>query len=332
MSQSPSSPGSSRKTYSRAPATLRWLSLATVLTTYGLIVLGGVVRATGSGDACPDWPRCHGQLIPPFETDVLIEFSHRLMASLVGFLTVGVAALTWRTQRDRPLLLGACAVALVLLVVQVVLGGITVLSDLSAGMVMAHLAVASLFIAVLIGITLALWDVPADAAVAVPFRNLASLAAVSTILLLLTGSYVSGSGAGLAFRDWPLFDGQLIPDGGRLAMIHALHRFVAGAVGILLIYLAFAARRSAREHPTIVVATTAGAALVVVQAFVGAANIWTELQPAARGAHLALAEAVWAVTAAAAILAWAGSQRPSEAPAGAGRAPATSPLPAGGSR
>jgi cytochrome c oxidase assembly protein subunit 15 len=282
----------------------RWLSLATLAVTYGLIVLGGVVRATGSGDACPDWPRCHGQLIPPFETDVLIEFSHRVLASLVGFMMAGLALLAWRTQRARSDVLVAIGIALVLLVVQVILGGITVLSELDSGMVMLHLATASAFLAVLTFITLVAWGIGATGdAVPASYRNLVAIAALSTFGLMLTGSYVSGSGAGLAFRDWPLFDGQLMPDGGRLAMIHAFHRFVAGAVGLLLIYVAIEARRVARSNGRVVMATSAAAILVVVQALVGASNIWTELQPAARAAHLALAEGVWALMVASAVLA-----------------------------
>jgi heme A synthase len=314
----------------------RWLSLATLAVTSGLIVLGGVVRATGSGDACPDWPRCHGQLIPPFETDVLIEFSHRLLASVVGFLMAGLAIVAWRTQRARADILVATGIALVLLVTQVILGGITVLSELDSGIVMLHLATASAFLAVLIYITLAAWAVgEGEGPVPVAFRNLAVVAALCTFGLMLTGSYVSGSGAGLAFRDWPLFDGQLMPDGGRLAMIHALHRFVAGAVGLLLIYVAFEARRVARTNGPVVMATTGAAVLVLVQALVGASNIWTELQPAARAAHLALAEGVWALMVAGAVLAtFAARHREAVADGSDGRARRNLPgvAAAGGSR
>src|SRR3990170_6988192 len=97
----------------------RYLALLAVLGTYSLIVLGGTVRATDSGTACPDWPLCHGRVIPPAETKVLIEFSHRLLASVVGLLILTVVFLIWRTRRQDAVLLRAGMAAGVLLAVQV---------------------------------------------------------------------------------------------------------------------------------------------------------------------------------------------------------------------
>jgi heme A synthase len=276
-------------------ASFRWLALATCVITYALIIVGAVVRATGSGDACPDWPRCHGELIPPLETKVLIEFSHRLLASVVGILVAAVALGAWRSRRENPIVFWAALTTVGLVIGQIALGGATVLSDLSPGIVTAHLAMAATLLATLIVIALLVIApmspvTPREGATG--FRNLAFVAALTTFALMLTGSYVSGSGAGLAFDDWPLFNGSFMPDGGRLAMIHATHRFAALAVGIVLAYLAYRAMRSG--YKPVLHGSLFALVLYIAQALVGAANIWTLLQPSAVAAHVALAAALWA--------------------------------------
>ncbi|MDP3768869.1 MAG: COX15/CtaA family protein, partial [Dehalococcoidia bacterium] len=159
----------------------RWLALATVAVTYALVVLGGVVRATDSGDACPDWPRCHGELLPPLEADVLIEFSHRLVASIVGLLVLALAVAAWRWRRDVPVIVWGATVAVGLVVAQIILGGMTVLNDLSSSLVTAHLALATTLLATLLVVALASLPAPqaegrAQRESVVSFRNLALVA------------------------------------------------------------------------------------------------------------------------------------------------------------
>src|SRR5438093_10234750 len=139
----------------RQVADLRYMAVLTVIATYVLIVLGGTVRATGSGTACPDWPLCQGQLVPPAETKVMIEYSHRLLASVVGFLILGTLFWGWRTYREHRLFTGGAVAVVLLLAGQVILGGITVKTETAASVVALHLAIALTLLTLLIAIALA---------------------------------------------------------------------------------------------------------------------------------------------------------------------------------
>ena len=120
----------------------RILSLATVAGILAVVAVGGVVRLTGSGLGCPDWPLCHGSLVPSSDPHTLIEYSHRMVAAVVGVLVLATSIMVWRYYRRQRWLLIPATAGIILLVVQVILGGITVMNELSPGLVVAHLAIA----------------------------------------------------------------------------------------------------------------------------------------------------------------------------------------------
>src|SRR3981081_3390006 len=163
----------------------RALSVATAVVTYALVVLGGVVRFPGSGLGCPDWPLCHGRLLPPLNVHAIIEYSHRTTASLtsvLGVLTALVAWLAWRHRRDIVI---PATIALGLLVVQVVLGAITVRLELPPMIVLAHLATAmALLAAVCVTAVAALMPTPSRGVDRVAMRR-TLLAAGGTYLLII---------------------------------------------------------------------------------------------------------------------------------------------------
>src|SRR5213593_3192520 len=268
------------------------LASAAVVATYVLIILGGLVRATGAGLACPDWPLCHRRLIPPLDPLVLVEWSHRFVASIVGILTVAVAVAAWRLRKaGQPGLVGLSSLALVLVIVQIGLGGLTVRHELTAWLVVAHLGTAMAFFATLIIITVVAMAGEAAPRRHDPLRALAVSTVVATFGLVLIGGYVTASGAGLACPDWPLCYGQLLPSLTGGVGAHLLHRFAA-AIAV---------------------------ALLILQIILGALNIEYRLADAVTIAHLATAAALFATLVVLAVLASRVSESEAYRPEAAGR-------------
>ncbi len=271
------------------------LAPVAVVATYILIILGGLVRATGAGLACPDWPLCHGRLIPPSDPLVLIEWSHRFVASIVGILTLAVAVAAWRLRRaGQPGFAGLSILALALVVVQIGLGGLTVRHELTAWLVVAHLGTAMVFFAALIVISVIAMTGEVVPRPHGPFRTLAILTLAVTFGLVLVGGYVSASGAGLACPDWPLCYGQLLPSLTGDVGAHLLHRFAAVLAGALIVITAAAAYRTQTRRPQLQAASTIAVGLLILQVFLGALNIEHRLADAVTTAHLATAAALFA--------------------------------------
>ncbi|MDE2901303.1 MAG: heme o synthase, partial [Chloroflexota bacterium] len=280
---------------------LRILLAVTVAATFGLITLGGVVRATESGLGCPDWPLCHGQIIPPFEYHVLIEYSHRLVASVVGALVVACAVLVWWKHRESTGLKRLMAVAVVALAVQVVLGGITVLT---APVVTAHLFAAETLFAMLIVALLIARPAAVRGAGGErhPYFNTVLLMAATSMVILLSGTYIVGSGASTICPSWPLCTSDWLPNFG-LQWEHMAHRVIAGVGGLYIIVAAVQARRHKAQSRALAGMGMGAAALVVAQVLAGAANPWFQFDEWVRVLHLSLASALWGHLVAMAVVA-----------------------------
>ena len=120
-------------------ARLAWAAAAC---TYLLIVLGAIVRITGSGMGCGDhWPLCNGRLLPPLDLPTLIEYAHRLAAALVTILVAATAGYAWWLERETGRPSVASYAALGLLMLQVALGAVTVKLALPPPLQAAHVAV-----------------------------------------------------------------------------------------------------------------------------------------------------------------------------------------------
>src|SRR3954470_1720995 len=130
---------------------LRRLAWASAGLVFGLIVLGGVVRITGSGLGCGEhWPRCDGQWFPPLDLPTMIEIAHRWVAALVSVSVLALTVVAWTRHRSDRQLRTPATLALVLLVVQVLLGAVTVKLALPPWVIITHLANAMLLLAVIL--------------------------------------------------------------------------------------------------------------------------------------------------------------------------------------
>lgn len=293
---------------SHVPAVIdgRFRRLAYVTTAVTLLLTGAgaLVRGTGSGLGCLDeWPKCHGGWIAPLRYEALIEYGHRAIAGIVVLLIIALAIAARRWVRDEPRLLALCFVALGLVVSQALLGRSVVTTGLHAVLVTAHFVIALALVGVLTVIS-AWTSVYGRARADGSHRRIAGMAigAISSLLLLLlVGTQVREKGAGLAFSDWPLMGGSLLPDLSRPgALLHFAHRLLALLVAGHLIALALRARKDSRDAVRRL--AVGGTIIYLAQAFVGAANVWTRLQPAAVVAHASLAYVTWAAFVALAVV------------------------------
>src|SRR5262245_57688991 len=198
----------------------RRLAFTTALFAYLQIALGGVVRVTGSGLGCPDWPLCHGRPFPPADLHSIIEYSHRAVGSITGVLLILTVVAAWLVfWRRRPVVAWVATASLVAIGAEGVVGGVVVFNELSSWLVVVHLALAM----VILGCVRATAILALPAAAGVQGR-LAPLAAAATYVLLLTGSTVVASGADESCHAWPLCGSGFTPSFAGADAFTMLHR------------------------------------------------------------------------------------------------------------
>jgi heme o synthase len=279
----------------------RRLALATAAATIVLFAVGGLVRGTGSGLGCSTWPECHpGTLFPTGTVHSLIEFSHRFLVFVTSVLVFVTAAFVLIDRRAERKIVWASLLAIPLVIGQAVLGGIVVRTELNPNWVTAHFGVALAFVADVVFLA-ALCALPAaadpkqaSAATGGKFARLAMVTTGAAGILLLVGTYVRAKSAGLAFTDWPLMNGKLVPALGGANTAMFAHRVLAALVLLLVIWLAIRARASSARSRELVMLTTVTLALFLAQIVAGAANVISRLKPWAVVTHVALSVLIWA--------------------------------------
>ena len=286
-------------TTERAGGPLRAWSLASVIFLLGLIILGGVVRITDSGLGCPDWPFCHGKVIPSSDPATLIEYSHRMVAAVTGLIIVVTGFVIWRSHRRERILTSPIILAILLLIVQVILGWITVRTELNEWLVMAHLTVAQsvlglMILVTVVGVSLRNPRTGEATSISTTARNTFIAALVATFAVILSGAYTQATGATGACGDsWPLCSGSLFPN-TFLEGVHMGHRFLTIVAVPIIVAAANQAYNLRRQIPGINRLAPLLIALFVGQIVVGGVNVMLGFHRATNVMHLAAATFVWA--------------------------------------
>jgi heme a synthase len=288
---------------------MRRLVLATGIATFVLIIVGGVVRVSDSGLGCGPagsgfhgWPFCNGDVVPGVDLNSIVEYTHRVVATVVGLMILSIVVLAWRRHREYL----APAVGLLLLVIaQGALGGATVEENLEEVYVAAHLGLAML----LLGGLLYLYRRVSGAGVTDggPRLHLLGVAAsVAVLFTIVAGGYMAGTqnygrtdyqlgdGAHHACgKEFPTCNGDFMPFGkARLVDIHLTHRAFMYLASLLVISLVVVAVR----RGVLTRYAWALGGLLALQVLVGALNVWLDEYELMILLHLTLGTLLWSAT------------------------------------
>jgi cytochrome c oxidase assembly protein subunit 15 len=277
------------------------LALWTTGTTYFLILVGGLVRASGAGLGCPDWPRCFGSWVPPasaaelpagFEpsqfnpTLMWTEYLNRLLGVTVGLLILATLISAWRHHRHTPRIFWPTLAAFLLVGFQGWLGGVVVQQELATWLVTLHMVVALVIVSLLLYATVYAFfsDNGRDAAIAHPRRTLhwAALALIAiTMTQVVLGTQVR------EYIDLALDGGVARGDAlGTVGRLDFWHREAALAVAAASAVLAWVVWTRHAGETALIRATVVVVALVGAQVLLGLSMAYITLTPAAQVAHL----------------------------------------------
>lgn len=279
---------------------IRALAAATLF----LILAGALVTSTGSGLSVPDWPTTYGYNMFTFPMHLMVggivyEHGHRLVASSVGFFTIVLAAWLWvRDSRRWMRWLGVAALGLVIL--QGVLGGLTVLMKLPPAVSVAHAGLAQIFFCTMIAVAVFTSRGWTEHRYVVDDRTLGRLSVVTVAAIfvqILLGATMRHTGAGLAIPDFPLAFGQILPPVWTFAIaIHFAHRVGALVVTVLIGLLVGHVFGRHRETLALGAPAILLSLLLLMQVTLGALVIWTRRDMYVNSAHVMIGALVLATT------------------------------------
>jgi cytochrome c oxidase assembly protein subunit 15 len=278
--------------------------------TFVLIFAGGLVTSTGSALAVPDWPLAFGKLIPAWQGGIRFEFGHRVVAGTVVMLTLALALVAARVE-PRGWVRRCAYAAFAIIIVQAVLGGITVLFELPLAVAVAHAATAQALFCLMVAIAIFTnpgWERMARVDERPMRLSLPVLATITTAVVyiqILIGALMRHLGAGLVIPDFPLSFGAAVPPFWNVYIaVNFAHRIGALVVSAMIIWTV---ARVLREHRDVTALRRLALGLLLLlaaQLSLGAITIWSGRQVLPTTSHVAIGAAVLATCLALTLKTW----------------------------
>lgn len=289
----------------RAVLTKR-LAIATAIGMFIVLMMGAGVTATGSGNGCGnDWPLCHGRLIPQNYLQSFIEYSHRIVTSLEGLLVLATVIVAWPLRKVHPdfrLLVPAMAFTLVL---QSLMGAAAVKWPQSPTVMASHFGISLICLASAVLIARILIDGGRHRDIQIGRRPVSRAlrilivgSFVGAIIVAYSGAYVRHTHSEIACGiQWPLCNGQVIPDPANNAGIHFTHRLAALSIAFVILAMVVVASRSRASRPDLFAHARFALIIVIMQALAGAMVVLTKVQLLSTMTHAALMALLFVVLA-----------------------------------
>lgn len=286
-------------------------AVAATIGMFLVLLMGATVTNTGSSEGCgKSWPLCHGEFIPEYAFETMVEYSHRLVTGVEGLLILGLAITAFPQRRRYPELKALLPLMIFTLLLQSGMGAWAVLYPQTPAVMATHFGISLVCFASVYLVMRVLWvEVPASAAAvrAVPpgYARLAWGVLLWSIIVAYVGAYMRHSGAELACYTWPLCNGSLLPDFSNSGVGVAWgHRLVALIAMVMVFTMVWWVRSFHAERPDLSRAAHWAAGLILAQALVGGSLIFSQLSLASLLGHAALmallfaalADSVWRAT------------------------------------
>ena len=283
---------------------IKWAALISALMA---ATMGGIVRVTGSGLGCPDWPLCYGQIIPPMDITAWIEYMHRLSGALAGvfILLLFASGITRYSMQDMVLKL--IMLTPIIVIIQGLFGAYTVLTEISPIVALIHTGIANALVGLLAIIVALSYDYGSYQLnkdlryIFEGYWRIALWLLFLTYVLILSGAYVTRTGSSLACQAIPLC-GVPFTEMAEIQWNHMMHRLIAFVVFLIAVLVLFRARQI--ESVRINKISKAMLYVLSVQILLGVGNVVMGLPSELRALHLTTAALFFAVCSALVGVLW----------------------------